>query len=108
MQSQTAKTLFHLGGASIGSAVPAFTAVVAPAAAIAKTVQITNRLIRSPVLRRHYVDVLTQAAAGNAAATQKSLKKFDIIAQREEKKEQKKQKGLKVKFNLEDEEQLNQ
>ena len=43
-------------------------------------------MIRSPVLRNHYIDVLRAAATENAAVMQKSLDKFDKVASKEEKK----------------------
>jgi len=48
-----------------------------------------NRMIRSSVLRNHYLDVVRQAGLGNAAATKKSLEKFDISARRLEEKSNK-------------------
>jgi hypothetical protein len=82
LQSETAKILFHIAGAQAGLNAPALIAGAIPVAAGAKSIQIMNRMIRSPVLRNHYMDVLRQAATGNAAATQKALQKFDIAARK--------------------------
>jgi hypothetical protein len=81
LQSDMAKTLFHMGGASAIVHFPATMGAVIPGLAIAKGVQIMNRMIRSPVLRNHYLDVLRHSAQGNAAMMQKSLEKFDKAAQ---------------------------
>jgi len=89
LQSQTAKTLFHIAGSSALVHTPAALTAVIPTVAMAKSIQIMNRMIRSPVLRNHYADVLKQAAVGNAAATQKALERFDKIAQSEESRLQK-------------------
>lgn len=86
LQSQTVKTLFHIGGASAIAHAPASLAALIPTLAIGKGVQIINRMIRSPILRHHYADVLRQAALGNAAAMQKSLERFDKEAQKSESK----------------------
>ena len=86
LQSETAKTLFHVAGTSGALNVPLIATAAAPTLAAAKTIQIMNRMIRSPVLRNHYIEVLSQAAIGNAAATQKALEKFDKAAQRADKK----------------------
>lgn len=107
LQSQMARTLFRVGGSTLFHAVPGLAAIAAPAAAGAKTIQIMNRMIRSPVLRNHYIEVLNAAAAGNAANTKKALRKFDITAENIEKKENKKEKGLQVKFDIEEEDRLN-
>lgn len=88
LQSQTAKTLFHLGAATGALHLPTVGAIAGTAAATAKGVQIINRMIRSPILRNHYVDVLTQATAGNSQAMQKALEKFDIAAAKFEKQEE--------------------
>lgn len=88
LQSQTAKTLFHVAGASAVAHTPAAIVAAVPVLAGAKAVQLMNRMIRSPVLRNHYADVLRQAAQGNIAMMQKSLEKFDKLAQQEESKSQ--------------------
>jgi len=85
VQSNTAKTLFHLGGASALSQAPALIAGAIPVAAGAKGIQIINRMIRSPVLRNHYMQVLTQAAAQNSGAMNRALQKFDKEALKFEK-----------------------
>jgi len=77
LQSDIAKTLFHVGGASVLTHLPAVGATAVPVLGAAKTVQVMNRMIRSPVLRNHYLTVLRQASTGNAAATLKALESFD-------------------------------
>ncbi len=89
LQSQTAKTLFHLGAASGALHLPTIGTIAAAAAATAKGVQLINRMIRSPVLRNHYQEVLSQASAGNIRAMQRSLEKFDIASKKMEEKEEK-------------------
>ncbi len=89
LTSNTAKTLFHLGGASALAQAPQLIAGAVPLAAGAKGMQIINRMMRSPLLRNYYLEVLTQAAAQNAGAMQRALIKFDNEAQKEEKKGQK-------------------
>lgn len=85
VKSNTAKTLFHLGGASALTQAPALLAGAIPVAAGAKGLQIINRMIRSPVLRNHYIEVLTQAAAQNAGAMNRALERFDKEALKFEK-----------------------
>ena len=82
VQSQTAKSLFHLGGASLIAQVPALLGGVAVAGAAAKGVQLINRMIRSPVLRNHYAQVVAAAAAQNAGAMNNALQKFDEEARK--------------------------
>lgn len=66
------------------STVPVVGAGIATGIAGMKTIQILNRVVRSPILRRHYADVLRVAATGNANATRKALEQFDIAAKNEE------------------------
>ncbi len=89
LQSQTAKTLFHLGAATSGLHLPTVAGLAGAGLATAKGVQIINRMIRSPVLRNHYLSVLTQASAGNAKKLKTELERFDIIAKKLEEKEDK-------------------
>lgn len=86
LKSDIAKTLFHVGGASAIVNAPLIASAAIPGLAGAKGIQIINRMIRSPVLRNHYIEVMTQAAAGNAAATKKALDKFDAVASKLEEK----------------------
>jgi hypothetical protein len=86
LQSQTAKTLFHLGGASAVIHTPALIFGAAPLATATKGVQVINRMIRSPVLRNHYLDVIRAASAQNAGALNIALTKFDKEAQKLEKR----------------------
>ncbi len=87
LQSSTAKTLFHVAGTTGALNIPLIATAAAPVAAAAKTIQIMNRMIRSPVLRIHYLDVLKSAATGNAGVMNKALEKFDSIANKLEKKQ---------------------
>jgi len=89
LQSQTAKILFHMGAASGGLSIPTVGALAGTGLAATKAIQITNRMIRSPILRNHYLDVIKHAAAGNSAAMNKSLQKFDILSRKMEEKDQK-------------------
>lgn len=80
LQSQTAKTIFHVAGGAALVKLPAVAAAAIPIAAGAKGVQILNRMIRSPILRNHYARVLAQANAGNIAAMNRELEIFDKVA----------------------------
>lgn len=84
LQSQTAKTLFHLGGASAISHVPSLLGAAAPLAASAKSIQIINRMIRSSALRNYYLRVLSEASLGNAGAMKNALDRFDKVASKME------------------------
>ena len=68
LQSETARILMHIGAGSAVAHLPAIAGAALPVMGAAKTVQIINRMIRSPILRNHYLDVLRQASLGNAAA----------------------------------------
>lgn len=85
LQSQTAKTLFHLGGASAIAQAPAALGAAIPVAASAKGIQVINRMIRSPALRNYYTQVLVHASAQNAGAMNRALQKFDEEALKFEK-----------------------
>lgn len=84
LQSETAKVMFHLGAASLVSKLPVLAVSAAPVMATAKSIQIMNRVFRSPVLRQHYADVLKYAAQENSLMLGKTLKKFDAAAKKEE------------------------
>ncbi len=86
LQSETAKILFHVGGSTALTHLPAVAAASVPIAASLKTIQIMNRMIRSPVLRNHYLDVVRATATGNAAVIDKALDSFDKKAKALEKK----------------------
>lgn len=86
LQSDMAKTLFHLGGASAISQAPAVLTAAAPVAGIAKGVQIMNRMIRSPLLRNYYIRVIAEASSGNIPAMQNAIHRFDMEAKKLEKK----------------------
>ncbi len=86
LKSETAKILYHVGVASALPYVPVAIAAGVPVLAGAKGIQIINRMIRSPVLRNHYVDVLKQASLGNAQAMNASLQRFDEEAEKVESK----------------------
>lgn len=88
LQSDTAKVLFHYGAISGLSHASPLIATLGPLAAGAKSMQIINRMIRSPVLRNHYLEVLIAASAQNAGAMNRALTKFDNEAAKEEKKGQ--------------------
>lgn len=96
LKSETAKILYHIGGATALTKLPTIAAAAVPISSAAKLIQVTNRMIRSQVLRNHYLDVLKQASLGNAAATSKALQKFDITA----KKLEEKQKAMDKKYRL--------
>ncbi len=85
-KSETAKVLLH--GAAVGAAakLPVLGALAIPGMATVKAIQVGNRMIRSSVLRNHYIDVLRAAATENSAVLEKSLQAFDRAALAEEKK----------------------
>lgn len=86
LQSDMARTLFHtgtaglLGGVGLGGTVGALSGAVGAGAVAGQTYKIINRMIRSPVLRNHYADVLKATATGNVAVMNKALEKFDKAA----------------------------
>lgn len=84
-QSETTKTLFHLGAGSAIAHAPALLGGLAVAGAAGKGVQLINRMIRSPVLRNHYAQVLAAAATQNAGVMNNALQKFDEEARKLEK-----------------------
>lgn len=82
LQSETTKTLFHLGGAAAIAHAPALLGSAAAVGAGAKGIQLINRMIRSPILRNHYAAVTAAAAARNAGAMNNALQKFDEEAKK--------------------------
>jgi hypothetical protein len=86
LQSQTAKHLFYAGGASALTAMPTATLAIPGALAAGKTVQIMNRMIHSPVLRNHYLNVMRLSTQGNAAQIAKAIEQFDNEAKKLESK----------------------
>jgi hypothetical protein len=50
-----------------------------------KAIELTNRIARSPVLRRYYIQVLNCSVRSDGLAMAKALEKFDQEAQKEEK-----------------------
>lgn len=89
LQSETTKIMFHLGGASALMHTPALAAAAVPLVTTAKSIQIMNRMIRSPLLRNHYLEVLKAASVQNAGAMNRALMKFDKEAQKMENKKNK-------------------
>lgn len=82
LQSETSRTLFHLGGAAAISHAPALLGGVAVAGGAAKGIQLINRMIRSPMLRTHYAQVVAAAATQNAGAMNNALQRFDKEAKK--------------------------
>lgn len=101
LKSDIAKTLYHIAGTSGALNLPLLAGAAGGVTLAVKGIQTINRMIRSPVLRNHYIQVLSQAAKGNAAATQKALEKFDIVAKSLEDKDKKK--SLKTQFQVREE-----
>lgn len=87
LQSQTAKVLFNLGGASTLMHFPSAAGAVVPLVAGAKGIQIINRMSRSPLLRNYYLRVLASAGARNAGAMNNALERFDKEAKKLEEKQ---------------------
>ena len=86
LKSETAKILYNVAGSQALNKIPSMVLGAVPVVAAAKTIQIMNRMIRSPVLRNHYLDVMRISAQGNAAATMKAIEKFDETAKKLEQK----------------------
>jgi hypothetical protein len=84
-QSETTKTLFHLGAGSAIAHAPALLGGVAVAGSAGKGIQLINRMIRSPILRNHYAQVVAAATTQNAGAMNNALQKFDEEARKLEK-----------------------
>lgn len=89
VQSKAAQALFHICGHAAAASglvkAPMVAAGALPVIGAAQTVKIMNRMIKSPVLRNHYNEVLKQASLGNAAMMNKALEKFDKEALKQEK-----------------------
>lgn len=83
--SPVTKTLFGLGGAAIAGgsslAKPALAAIggagTTGLAALYEAGKIAYRVGKSPQLRKHYIDVIKYALAGNTLQTDKSLKALE-------------------------------
>lgn len=84
--SEVAKIAFGTLLAQGGLRVPLAGMGVAGLLAARKSFQIINRMIHSPMLRRHYLNVINAAAQGNSALMIKELEKFDSIGKNLEKK----------------------
>ena len=61
---------------------PVAAASALPVIGAAKTIQVMNRMIRSPILRNHYLQVLAAASSGNSQVIIKALEKFDKVAEK--------------------------
>lgn len=82
VRSDLTRTLF-MGGATgatglIGAALP----IAGGTAATLGGIAVLNRVLRSPLLRRHYTQVLTQAAAGNQERLDAAILAFDKAAEK--------------------------
>lgn len=90
LQSDMAKVLFHTGGAGLvsgiglGGTAGVLSGAAGGAALLGQSYKIMNRMIRSPLIRSHYVEVLNAAASGNAALLNKALERFDKVALKHE------------------------
>jgi len=74
---------------------------------LVEAVDILSQFARSPTLRRYYNDMFRHALNDNKTALLADVKRIDKEASKEEAKDKKKEKGLKVKFDLEEEKKLN-
>lgn len=85
LTSQTAKTVFGVGLAH-GALhhIPIVGMGLGGLLAARKSFQVINRMIRSPVLRSHYLNVIGAASRGNATLMAKELDKFDREAKKME------------------------
>jgi hypothetical protein len=86
LQSDMSKILFHTGapaltaGIGLGGTLGAASGALGAGAMAAQSYKIINRMIKSPLLRKHYGEVLRATATGNASVMNKALEKFDKVA----------------------------
>ena len=85
-QSQMAKHLFWGAGTAAITALPSATLAIPGALAVGKTIQIMNRMINSPLLRGHYLNVMRLTAQGHLPQALKEIEKFDQEASKMEAK----------------------
>ncbi len=83
--SEAGKVLFGNAIAKGGAGVAKLALATGAIATGAKAIELTNRIMRSPTLRRYYQDVVAQAGRQDAAAMSKALSKFDEESAKEEK-----------------------
>ncbi len=99
-QSDMAKILFHSGagalasGVGLGGTLGAVSGIAGAGAIAGQTVKLINRMARSPILRRHYNEVLRATTTGQANVIQKALKDFDKAALKYEYPKEKSQKNV--------------
>ena len=66
------------------AAIPVITSAALGGAGLMKGIQVAHRIMRSPVLRRHYMNVVQQAAIQNVSGLKKAMESFDKAASKEE------------------------
>jgi hypothetical protein len=76
-------TLFGEAALGYGAAIPGTIAATAGLYGAAKTGEFIYRVMKSPTLRNHYLDVLKQAATANAGAVTKSIRNLDEAIKKE-------------------------
>jgi len=83
--SEAGKVLFGNALAKGAAGIAKFGIAGAGIASGAKLITLTNRIAKSPTLRKYYKDVIIEAGRGNAIAMANALNKFDQEAIKEEK-----------------------
>lgn len=86
LTSEIAKIAFGTALAQGGIRVPLVGLGVGSLAVARKSYQVINRMIQSPILRNHYLNVINAASQGNAALAAKHLELFDKEAKKLEEK----------------------
>lgn len=106
--SEAAQSLFKTGGAlgTLGGStyllgLPKTLGILAPSAAIYKTVQIFDRISSSPVLSRYYQGVIGAAAKGNTKLMSMYMQKLDHGLAEDERKIKRKFKKLDIQQEAE-------
>jgi len=86
LTSEAAKIAFGTGLMHGGIHIPLAGMGVGGVMAAAQSFKVINRMIQSPILRQHYLNVVRAASAGNAQLATKALEKFDKEAAKLEQK----------------------
>lgn len=80
--SDTGKYLFGAAVTAGASTYPVLTSGAVTGYGAMKSFQIANRVMRSELLRHHYMDVVRRASLGNAKQTKDAVDKFDRVAKK--------------------------
>jgi hypothetical protein len=85
LQSDIVRGLFSGAGTGAASMIGATLPMAGVIGGGLSSAMVLNRVLRSPLLRRHYTQVLTQASIGNHESLEKALLAFDKAAKKSEK-----------------------